>query len=371
MKANILTRKYLTIMCMHLILLPATAMADSVDQYLQCKMQELKIPGLSVAIIKNGQIIKSKGYGVSNLELQSPATPETIYQSGSIGKQFTAMLAMILIEKGVFHLDDKINQYITDAPEHWKNITILNLLTHTSGLTRDIRDVDLRLDYSHDEIIHRLKLYPLDFEPGTAFRYSNVGYELLGFIMEKMSGKSYGDLLQDNIFKPSGMATASVINDRDIIRNRAAGYDLENGVLKNQEYISPTFNSTADGALYFTVLDLAKWDAVLNTTQLLKKENMALLWSPVKLNNGKTEQYGLGWRLDNINGHQLVEHGGEWQGFTAFISRYVDDKLTVIILTNLSDNAELGSITHHVASIYDSGLNVVTPDQTDNKCIGH
>ncbi len=369
MNKSVLAHKYLTIICMFFILHPATAMADSVDQYLQCKMQELKIPGLSIAIVKNGQIIKTKGYGFSNIELQSPAKPETIYQSGSIGKQFTAMLAMILVEKGMFHLDDKINQYINGLPESWNSITISNLLTHTSGLVRDIPGVDWRLNYSQDEIINRLEIYPLNFQPGTSFSYSNVGYELLGFIMEKITGNSYGTLLEENIFKPLNMSTARVISDRDIILNRASGYDLVNGTIKNQEYVSPTFNSTADGALYFTVYDLAKWDAALYTTKLLKKKNMELLWSPVKLKNGKTENYGLGWRLANTNGHRLIEHGGEWQGFTAFISRYVDEKLTVIIMSNLSGNAELGSITHHVASIYKNGLNVVKPDQADAKCM--
>jgi len=345
------------------------SIADTIDDYIQCKMKQLKIPGVSIAIVRNGQIVKSKGYGLSNIELKSPTTSETIYQSGSIGKQFTAMLAMILVEKGRLRLDDKINQYITDAPDTWKKITILNLLTHTSGLTRYPLDVDVHLDYSHEDIIRRLRLYPLDFEPGTSFHYSNVGYMLLGFILEKVGGKSYDALLQEHIFKPLNMGTARVINERDIILNRAAGYDLVNGVLKNQEYASPTFNSTADGALYFTVLDLAKWDAALYTTKLLKKENMELLWSPVKLSNGKTENYGLGWRLATVNGHRLIEHGGEWQGFTAFISRYVDQKLTIIIMTNLSGNTELGAITHRIANIYDNKINMPASEETGSNTL--
>ncbi len=367
MKINILICRYLTVI-IYLALCPVSVMADTVDQYLLCEMHRLKIPGLSVAIVENGKILKSQGYGFSNIELQTPAKPETIYQSGSIGKQFTAMLAMILVEKGMLHLDDKITQYVKDAPDTWKNITILNLLTHTSGLVRDIPGVDWRLNYSQDEIINRLEPEPLNFQPGTSFSYSNVGYEFLGFIMEKITGNSYGTLLEENIFKPLNMSTARVISDRDIISNRASGYDLVNGTLKNQEYVSPKFNSTADGALYFTVYDLAKWDAALYTTKLLKKENMELLWSPVKLKNGKTENYGLGWRITNINGHRLIEHGGEWQGFTAFVSRYVDRKLTVIIMTNLSGNAELGNVTHNVAGLYNKDLAVVNTKQGNDKC---
>lgn len=179
---------------------------------------------------------------------------------------------------------------------------------------------------------------------------------LLGVIIKKVTGKFYGDLLKEYIFTPLGMKTARIISDRDIVMNRAAGYDLIGEQLKNQEYVSPTLDSTADGALYFNVLDMAQWDAALYTEKLLKKSDLELMWTPVKLNDGKTENYGFGWRLDNINGHRLVEHGGEWQGFTGFISRYINDKLTVIILSNLSGGSELGSMTHHVASIYNPEL---------------
>ena len=262
------------------------------------------------------------------------------------------MLVMRLSEKGIIHLNDKINAYLPKVPESWSEISIFNLLTHTSGLMKDVPGVDWRLNYTHKELIHRLAFYPLNFKPGTSFSYSNAGYELLGFILEKITAKSYSLLLKETIFEPLNMSTARVISDRDIILNRAAGYDLINGVLKNQEYVSPTFNSTADGALYFTVLDLAKWDAALYTTKLLKKENMELLWTPVLLKNGKSENYGLGWSLVTSKGQHIMEHGGEWQGFTAFIARYIDDKLTIIIMTNLSANAELGNIAHRVADLY-------------------
>ena len=334
----------------------AFSKTDPVDQYIQCEMQANKIPGLSIAVIENGKVIKAKGYGLTNVELNVPAKPESIYQSGSIGKQFTATLIMILVEKGLINLDDKISVYIKDAPKRWQDISIRNLLTHTSGLTRNLPDIDLRLNYTDDELINRIRPYPLDFQPGTAWRYSNSGYVLLGIIIKKVTGEFYGDLLKEYIFTPLDMKTTRMISDRDIVMNRSAGYDLIGDQLKNQEYASPTLDSTADGALYFNVLDLVKWDAALYTEKLLKKSDLELMWTPVKLNDGKTEKYGFGWRLDNINGHRLVEHGGEWQGFTGFISRYVDDKLTVIILTNLSGQSELGPMAHHIASVYNPKL---------------
>ncbi len=339
-----------------LIALPGISKADSVDEYIRCEMQHEKIPGLSIAIVENGKVIKSQGYGLSNVELNVPAKPESIYQSGSMGKQFTATLIMILVEKGLINLDDKISVYIKDAPKRWQDISIRNLLTHTSGLTRNLPDIDLRLNYTDDELVSRIRPYPLDFQPGTDWRYSNSGYVLLGVIIKKITGKFYGDLLKEYIFTPLDMKTTRIISDRDIVMNRSAGYDLIGDQLKNQEYVSPALDSTADGALYFSVLDLVKWDAALYTDKILKQSNLELMWTPVKLNDGKAEKYGFGWRLDNVNGHKLVEHGGEWQGFTGFISRYVDDKLTVIILTNLSGQGELGPMAHHIASIYNPKL---------------
>lgn len=349
--------QYLVIISLYVMLQPAFASDEAVNKYLQCEMHRLNIPGLSVAIVENGKIIKAKGYGYSNIEVKSPATAETIYQSGSIGKQFTATLALILDEKGLIKLDDKISRYIKGTPPDWKDITIRHLLTHSSGLTRYQPEADLRLDYADDYLIQKLMPYPLDFAPGTAFRYSNTGYQLLGFIMQKATGRPYGILLKDYIFNPLEMNTARIVGDRsNIIPNRAAGYDPVDGKLKNEDFVSTTFNSTADGSLYLSVLDLAKWDAALYTTKLLTEENKKKLWLPVKLANGTTENYGLGFRIDSINGHPVVEHGGEVSGFTAYISRFLDDGLTVIILTNLSGNAELGSITHHVAGMYNKKL---------------
>lgn len=351
------------------LFIPTVVMADQVDNYLQCEMKKLKIPGLSIAIVKNGQIMKTKGYGFSNIELQSPASSQTIYRSGSIGKQFTAMLVMMLVEKGILHLDDHINQYLKVKSVFWKDITIRHLLTHTSGLSRYWLETDVRLDYSNDELLKRLSYYPLNFTPGAKWEYCNTGYDILGIIIQNVTGNFYGDLLHKYIFKPLNMNTASINNDINIIPNRAAGYNLDDhGIVKNKFFTSPTFSSQADGALSFSVLDLAKWDEALYTNKLLQQNNMKLLWSPVRLNDGSIKNYGFGLDLQTISGHRVIEHGGELDGFTAFISRYVDHKLTVIIMTNLSGNAELRAITHRVASIYDNEIKVSKDEDSGNSC---
>jgi CubicO group peptidase (beta-lactamase class C family) len=338
-----------------------SAQDEKIDEFVKLQMQARKIPAVSIVVLKNGEIVKTKGYGFANVEHQVAAKPETIYQSGSVGKQFTATLLMMLVEEGKLALDDKINKYFTDAPEIWKDITVRHLLTHTSGISNKLYgQMNMRADYTEDELIKKISSIPLDFQPGEKWNYSNPGYVTLGILIHKVSGKFYGDLLQEKIFKPLGMNTARVINEAEIIPNRAAGYRVVKGELRNQEWVSPALNTTADGSLYFTVLDMAKWDAALYTEKLLKRSSLEQMWTPVKLNNGKTQAYGFGWSFGEIKGHKIIEHGGAWQGFTTFIARYVDDKLSIIVLTNLA-GADPGKIAHGIAGFYNAELSPLPP----------
>jgi CubicO group peptidase (beta-lactamase class C family) len=337
-----------------------------VDRFIQDEMQKQRIPGLSLAVVKDGQIILAKGYGFANVEHQAPVKPETIFQSGSVGKQFTATALMMLVEEGKLSLDDKITKYFTTAPESWQQITVRHLLTHTAGTTDYPADFDFRRDYTEDELLQRAQTIPLAFQAGDKWSYSNLGYVLLGILIHKVSGKFYGDFLQERIFRPLGMTTACIISEADIVPNRAAGYRLVKGGLKNQNWVSPSLNTTADGALYLTVHDMAKWDAALYTEKLLKRSTLEQMWTPVKLNNGKSEKYGFGWSLNEVRGHRIIEHGGSWQGFKAQISRYVDDKLTVILFANLIQ-ANQGKIAQGVAAIYNPELAPIPPKAIEDK----
>ncbi|HJZ67900.1 MAG TPA: serine hydrolase [Blastocatellia bacterium] len=332
------------------------AQTADVNEFIKTEMKDQRIPGLSIAVTKNGEVALAKGYGLANVELNVPAKAETIFQSGSVGKQFTATLVMMLVEEGKLALDDHISKYIPEAPDTWKDITIRHLLTHTSGLSNRIyAQINMRQDYTDDELLKKIESMPLDFQPGEKWSYSNTGYVTLGIIVKKATGKFYGDLLRDKIFVPLGMTTARIINEADIVPNRAAGYRNVKGELKNQEWVSPALNTTADGSLYLTVLDMAKWDAALYTEKLLKRSSLEQMWTPVKLADGKAQQYGFGWGFGDANGHHIIEHGGAWQGFTTYIARYVDDKLTLIVLTNLA-GANPGRIAHGVAGFYNAAL---------------
>jgi CubicO group peptidase (beta-lactamase class C family) len=322
-----------------------------VDEYIKAEMQKQRIPGLSLAVIKDGQIILAKGYGLANVEHQVAVKPETIFQSGSVGKQFTATAVMMLVEEGKIGLNDRINKYFTDAPESWKDITVRHLLTHTAGTTDYPKDFDFRRDYTEDELLKRAASIPLNFRPGEKWSYSNLGYVMLGILVGKVTGKFYGDFIQERIFRQLGMNTARIISEADIVPNRAAGYRLVNGDLKNQQWVSPALNTTGDGSLYLTALDMAKWDAALYGEKILKKSSLEQMWAAVKLNNGQTHPYGFGWSFGEMRGHRIIEHGGAWQGFKSYIARYVDDKLTIVVFANLAQ-ADVSKIVRGVATIY-------------------
>ena len=335
-----------------LLAAPSYAVADQVDEVVRAETQKQKIPGASVVVLKEGRIVKADGYGLANVELNVPATANTIYQSGSVGKQFTATLAMMLVEEGKIKLEDHISKYLPGAPESWKDITIRHLLTHTSGIKNyGPLALNYRKDYSDDELIQLAGKLPLDFPPGEKWNYSNTGYVMLGILITNVSQRFYGDVLREKIFRPLGMETARIISEEDIIPNRAAGYRLVKGNLKNQEYVSRSLNRTADGSLYLTVLDFAKWDAALSTEKLLKKASLEQMWTPVKLNSGKTHPYGFGWAVGNKDGKRFIHHGGAWQGFVSYIIRYLDDRITVVVLANRA-GANPGTIAQKVAGLY-------------------
>jgi CubicO group peptidase (beta-lactamase class C family) len=344
----------------------ASSESDAVGRYVKAEMVRQHLPGVALLVSRNGEIVRAQGFGFSNVELQVPVKPETVFQSGSMGKEFAATAIMMLVEEGKIGLDDSITKYFPDAPASWKPVTVRHLLSHTGGFTDYPENFNFRKDYTEADLLKVVYAIPLAFPPGTNWSYSNLGYMTLGILIHRVTGTFYGDVLQSRIFQPLGMNTTRIISEADIIPNRAAGYRLVKGELKNQEWVSPVLNTTADGSLYFSILDLAKWDAALYTEKLLKRSSLEQMWTVVKLDNGKPNSgdYGFGWEIENVHGHRVVGHGGAWQGFKTHISRYVDDKLTVVVLSNLAE-ADPGKVAAGVAEIYLNG------DATAGAASGH
>jgi CubicO group peptidase (beta-lactamase class C family) len=330
----------------------STASQD-VSIYVRSEMQRQHIPGVALLVSRGGKIVQAEGFGLSNVELQVPVMPETIFQSGSVGKQFTATAVMMLVEEGKVGLDDPLTKYFPDAPATWKEVTVRELLSHTAGFGDYPEKFDFHKDQTEDEELKLVESIPLAYPPGTKWEYSNLGYLTLGILIHRVTGEFYGDFLQQRIFHPLDMQTTRIISEADIVPNRAAGYRLAKGELKNQEWVAPTINTTADGSLYFSILDLAKWDAALYTETLLKRSSLDQMWTPAKLKNGQPNKdgYGFGWFIEEKHGHHAISHDGAWQGFKSAIARYVNDQLTVVVLANL-EQAKPGAIAEHVADIY-------------------
>jgi CubicO group peptidase (beta-lactamase class C family) len=321
------------------------ARADKVDDYVARQLRALHIPGLSLAVVRDGRIIKAQGYGVANIELNVPAASDTVYEIGSMTKQFTATAIMMLVEEGKVSLDDKLTKYFRQdegAPEAWSRITVRHLLTHMSGIQNHVAAPDFpdlfHTNLTRDSLVKRFFKLPLEFQPGETWAYDNTGYYLLGIIIEKASGKSFWQFLDERIFQPLGMTATRSTDPLPLVPNRAAGYEWQNNKFEIRPVLTP-FVAFSAGALLSSIEDMAKWDAALYTEKLLKKSSFEQMWTPAQAKDGRAApfSYGFGWFIDTYHGHRLVQHSGGTPGFSSTIYRFVDDELTIIILTNHAD----------------------------------
>ncbi len=334
------------------IVASAIAQADKVDDYVKAEMQRQHIPGASIAVVKDGKIIKAEGYGLANVELNVPARPETVYQIGSVSKQLLAAGVLLLLQDGKVRLEDKLSQFLEGTPETWKDITVRHLLTHTSGIVREAPGFDPLKIQADADVIKTAYSLPLRFAPGEKWEYCNVGYFSLAEIIRKVSGKPWGEFLKERLFLPLEMNVTRTTTMTELVPHRAGGYVWRNNKFDNA---ASFFALRPSGAFLSNVLDLAKWDAALYADKVFPASVREQMWSPVKLNSGATHPYGFGWELSSVAGHKLVRHGGSLPGFRAQISRFVDDKLTVIVLTN-ADGANPNLIALGVAAQYIPGL---------------
>jgi D-alanyl-D-alanine carboxypeptidase len=323
------------------------AQADPTDDFVKAEMKRQNIPGLSLAVIKDGQIIKVAGYGLANIPLKIPATPETVYKIASVSKQFIATGIMSLVQEGRLSVDDPISKYLEGAPAAWKDITVRHLLTHTSGIVREAPGYDPSRILSDADVIKAAYPVALRFAPGAKWEYGNVGYFALAEIIRTVAGRPWPDYLSEKVFQPSGMNTTYPTNTKERVPNRAAGY-ADNDKLVN----APDWPALRpSGAFLSTVLDLAKWDAVLDTDKILSESTRRQMWTPVKLNDGTTYPYGFGWELHSLTGHTLVHHSGGMPGFRAMFARFVDSRVTIIMLMNL-DDVDREAIVAGLARLY-------------------
>jgi D-alanyl-D-alanine carboxypeptidase len=334
------------------LLLPDYSRADKVDDFVRREMDKHQIAGVSLMVVRQGRQIKTKGYSVANLEWIVPVTLDTVFEIGSMTKQFTAACILLLVQDGKLALDDNICAHLKNSPAAWSNITVRHLLTHTSGMRNytGLDGFELTRHLTQEQFVKKIGAFPLDFAPGDSWRYSNSGYSLLGYIIENASGTNYWDFLRGRIFEPLGMDATGSRAPGVIIPHRAAGYEMTNHVHINRDYdLTDIFSA---GAIVSTVRDLAKWDAALNGDRLLNAASKKEWWTPVTLNNGKAGTYGFGWFIDSLDGHKNIGHGGATSGFSASIQRFPDDHLTVILLTNADEQGVATMLAKEIAKLH-------------------
>jgi D-alanyl-D-alanine carboxypeptidase len=329
---------------------------NTVDSFIHQQMKEKLIAGLSVAVMQEGEIIFSKGYGFSNLEHKTPATENTVYLMASITKTFVAVATMMLVEQGLVKLDDKIGNYLPSLPDHWKPVTVRQLLNHTSGIVTNL-EINFPCNFSFDpfnytqeDVIKETACLPLAFTPGEKWQYSGRNYFIIGMLIEKVTGKSLEEYLTQKIFTPLSMTSTRMMNYKVIIPQRASGYQIENDHFFNVAPHDPVVEF-ADGGLMSTVVDMAKWDAALYTDKLLKKESLQSMFTPAKIKDGYTP-YGFGFGLTPFEGKKRIGHTGNIPGFVSAFSRFPDEKISVVVFMNTQIDGVSNSIANRVASFY-------------------
>lgn len=322
------------------------ARADPTDDFIKVRMDDFNLPGLSLAVVKNGEIIKAEGYGLADRDRRIPATRDTVYKIGSVSKQFIATGIMLLAEEKRIRLDDSINKYLSGTPSSWAAISIRHLLTHTSGLVRESPAFSPFKNRPDAELLGALHAVPLRFAPGEKWEYSNSGYITLAEIIRVVTQQPWTEYLNQKVFAPAGMTATLPTNTTASIPTRAVGYTGDDNRRKVDEWAA----LRASGAFLSTVQDLAKWDALLYTDQVLSGASRRQMWTAVRLSDRNTAPYGLGWHVDSVRGSRRIWHGGGLPGFTAHFARYVDDGLSVIVLAN-GDDSDMASIANGVAAL--------------------
>jgi CubicO group peptidase (beta-lactamase class C family) len=316
------------------------------EEYAQATAKAERFSG-AILVARDGKVLVSKGYGMADVENDVPNTPETKFRLGSLTKQFTAASILLLQERGKLSVQDSICKYVAPCSEAWQPITIHHLLSHTAGVPDFTGFPDyqktMREPTTVELLITRFRALPLDFKPGEDWKYSNSGYILLGYVVEKASGKSYESFLRENIFEPLKMTSTGYDHADEIVKRRARGYSLRGEKIVNASYLDMSIPFSA-GGLYSTVGDLYLWDQALYTEKLLKKQSLDAMFTAVR------HDYGYGYGVAKLFNHRVLSHGGGIEGFVTSIQRFPDDRLTVIVLSNL-EGAPSGRIARDLAAI--------------------
>jgi D-alanyl-D-alanine carboxypeptidase len=325
---------------------------DAIDALVRKTLQERKVPGLALAITRHGQLRYAKGYGKANLEHDVPVTPDTVFAIASVSKPLLALGVMRLVEQGKLSWSDPVAQHLPDAPASWSAITLAHLANHTAGLVRESPAFDGDQVQTDATLVAAAYPLPLAFPTGTRGEYCNVCYFALAEVMTRRSGMPWPQFMAQAVFEPAGMARTRTTTQSELVPGRADSYEWRDGRWLNQrEYLA----LRPSGAFLSSVLDLARFEAALHDGRLVSEASWRQLSTPARLLDGRLAQvgstpYGLGWRLDTLNGRQRVSHGGSLAGFRTHYARYPEPGWAVILLGNGAQLAS-GDLERAIAAL--------------------
>lgn len=312
---------------------------ERVDEYITAETTQHSFRG-DVLVGMNGTILFENAYGMANEEWDAANTKTTKFRIASLGKQFTAACILLLQERGRLNVHDPISRYISGLPEAWQSITIHQLLTHTSGIPNYTNSPEIarlnRTGATPQEMVALVRDKPLDFQPSTKWSYSNTGYILLGMIIEKASGQAYNDFLKRNVLDPLGMTNSGYDRATDIVKERASGYQIQDGRLENADFIDMSVPYAA-GDIYSTVEDMYRWnEALAQAGKLLSAESLKQMFTEYPEATNLGQHYGYGVVISRQKfGKLLYYHGGGVEGFSSSIQRYPSERVCILVLSNL------------------------------------
>jgi len=337
---------------------------DTIDKYVEKAMGENHIPGVAIAIIKNGKILREGYYGFANLEDSTPVTSQSVFEIASMSKQFTCAAILLLQQDGKISVNDPVSKYLDSLPSTWQNITVKQLMNHTSGLRDDWDEKTgyFLENYTDEKMFAAQKKVPLRFKPGEMFHYSSGPFDL-GLIIKKITGKTYAQFLEERIFKPLGMNSSFVYDNRRIIPHRAAGYVWNDSLslLQNGYDISSAAEARGDVGVIISIPDMIRWDAALKNNRLINAQSRKDMFEPGTLNDGSYIGYGYGWFIQPHAGHLMVEHSGGFRtGFTSDIMRFPDIDLDIIVFCNQWS----GISSTRIAALVDSSVRLLSKMQS-------
>jgi D-alanyl-D-alanine carboxypeptidase len=326
-------------------------LAARIDSIVNAELAAGRAPGLGVAVVRGSDTVVLRGYGVADVENAVPVTDRSVFRIGSLTKQFTAAAVLKQVEEGRIRLDAPISEYLPEYAGPGRRVTVRQLLNHTSGIPSYTGLGERfwgrsRLDLTHAQMLELFAADSLEFEPGSRFSYNNSGYYLLGVLLEKVTGAGYGAHVAATQFAPLGMTQTLYCDQAAIVPHRVQGYDVRGNALINAAPIS-MLTPGAAGALCSTPRDLVKWTAALNRGRVVSAASYAQMTAPTTLTGGTTQPYGFGLSRGELEGHAVIQHSGGVNGFSAFMSHYPADDLTIVVLANGGTNT--GMVAQRIA----------------------